>query len=214
MLYLDFFYSLYSHFELRLEGVDYEVEFSDLHRVLSTEYRPSISHVEASRIIKQAFPSATTKRKSKGGSKRTFYLGIRPRNEVPCAPGSSTTQSCELITSELKQLQLEMTQVLSSDGLLVHGPDNVANFESFSLSSLFAELRQLAPGLVELCLSLGNTNRNVDCDDEDALVNNDIKVLMSMCTLLNARSRQVKGLQLLLSLMLVARAINKQVSCS
>lgn len=220
MLYLDLFYSLCNHFELGLEGVDYDVEFSDLHRVLSTEYRPNISHVEASRIIKQAFPSATTKRKSKGDSKRTFYLGVRPRHEsasgsgtIQSASGSSMIQSCELISSELKSLQLEMTQVLLSDGLLVHGPDTVANFESFSLSSLFAELRQLAPGLVELCLSLGDTNRNVDCDNEDALVDNDIKVLMSVCTLLNARSRQVKGLQLLLGLMLVSRAINKQVSC-
>ena len=58
---LDSFYSLYNHFELELEGVDCDVEFSDLHHVLSTEYRPNISHVEASRIIKQAFPSVTTK---------------------------------------------------------------------------------------------------------------------------------------------------------
>ena len=62
-------------------------------------------------------------------------------------------------------------------------------FESFSLSSMFVELHQLAPGLVEPCLSLGDTNRNVDCDDEneDALVSNDIKVLMSMCILFNVR---------------------------
>ena len=45
------------------------------------------------------------------------------------------------------------------------------------------------------------------------MIDNDIKVLVyNMCTLLNARSRQVNGLQLLLSLMLVAQAINKQVS--
>ena len=78
-------------------------------------------------------------------------------------------------------------------------------------SELSAKLHQLTPGLVELCLSLGDTNQNVDCDNEDALVDNDIKVLMSVCTLLNAHSRQVKELQLLLRLMLVSRAINKQV---
>ena len=55
MLYLDFSFSLYNTFELGLEGVDYDVEFSDLHRVLSTEYRPNIYQVETSRIIKQAF---------------------------------------------------------------------------------------------------------------------------------------------------------------
>ena len=80
-----------------------------------------------------------------------------------------------------------MNRILSSDGILVHGPDTISNFEGFSLSSLLTELRQLAPGLVELCISLGDTHRNADCDDagdEDALIDNDIKVLVSMCTLL------------------------------
>ena len=61
VLYLDIF-SLHNHFEEGLQGVDYDVEFSELHRVLSTEYMPNISHVEASKIIKQSFPN---KRKSK-----------------------------------------------------------------------------------------------------------------------------------------------------
>ena len=65
------------NFELGLESVDHDVEFSDTHQVLSTEYWPNISHVEGSRIIKQAFLSVTTKRKSKAGSKRTFYIGIK-----------------------------------------------------------------------------------------------------------------------------------------
>ena len=192
--------------------MDYGVEFSDLHHVLSTEYMPNISHVEASKIIKQCFPSATTKRKSKGGHKSTFYLGIQTRGSTASGSGSTSQPeavSSAIITLELKHLHLEVGHILSSDGLLIHGPDTTANFELFSLSSLFAELRQLTPGLVELCLSLGDTKRNVDQDDEDAeFATNDLKVLMSMCTLLNARSRQVKGLQLLLSLMLVARATN------
>ena len=192
-----------------------------MHRVLSTEYWPNISHVEASRIIKQTFPSITTKRKSKAGSKKTFYLGIRKRS-VPISTGTESlsadpaaNSSPESIAPDLKSLHLEVNHILSSDGILVHGPDTISKFEGFSLSSLLAELRQLAPGLVELCISLGDTHRNADSDDvgdEDALIDNDIKVLVSMCTLLNARSRQVNGLQLLLSLMLVARAINKQVS--
>lgn len=64
-----------------------------------------------------------------------------------------------------------MSRVLSSDGILVHGPDTIANFEGILLSSLLAELRQLASGLVKLCISLGDTHRNAHCDDvgdEDA----------------------------------------------
>ena len=62
---------------------------------------------------------------------------------------------------------------------LIHGPDITANF---SLSSLFAELCQLDPGLVDSCLSLGDTKRNVDEDAEFAT--NALEVLVSMCTLL------------------------------
>ena len=70
MLYIDFFHSLHNHFELGLEGVDYDVEFSDMHRVLSMEYWPNISHVETSRIIKQTFPSITTKERVKLAARR------------------------------------------------------------------------------------------------------------------------------------------------
>ena len=131
-------------------------------------------------------------------------------NDDPAANSSP-----ESITPDLKSLHLEVNRILSSDSILVHGPDTISNLEGFSLSSLLAELRQLAHGgIIELCISLGDTLRNADCDDvggEDALIDN-IKVLVSMCSLLNARSRQVNGLQFLLSLMLVALAINKQVS--
>ena len=41
---------------------------------------------------------------------------------------------------------------------------------------------------------------------------NEIKVLVSLCTLLNARSSRTIGLQLFLSLMLVARGTAKQVT--
>jgi hypothetical protein len=105
---------LHNHFELGLEGVDYDVEFSDMHRVLSTDYWPNISHVEASMIIKQAFPSITTKRKSKAGSKKTFYLGIRKRN-IPTSIGTASESlsadpaySSQLIAPDLKSLHLEV----------------------------------------------------------------------------------------------------------
>ena len=39
----------------------------------------------------------------------------------------------------------------------------------------------------------------------------ELKAVMALCTLLNARSARVKGLQLMVSLMLVARATGRQV---
>ena len=48
-------------------------------------------------------------------------------------------------------------------------------------------------------------------DEADTLTQNEPKALMSLCVLANARSRQTKGVQLFISLMLIARAVNKQV---
>ena len=98
------------------------------------------------------FPLSLQK-ESKAGSKKTFHLGIRKRS-VPISTGTESlsadpaaNSSPESIAPDLKSLHLEVNRILSSDGILVHGPDN---FEGFSLSNLLAELRQLAPGLVEL----------------------------------------------------------------
>ena len=215
MLYLDVF-SLHNHFKEGLQGMNYDVEFSELHCVV---YGVHAQHFSCRGFKDHQFSLCHYKkgRVREVGSKKTFYIGIKPCESTSASTSESdtTSQSCANnsdISSELKRLHLEVGEVLSSDGLLIHGPDTIA-IEVFSLNSLFSEFRQLAPGLVELCLSLGDTKRNSNDDYEDAqLGSNDIKVLVSMCTLLNARSRQVKGLQLLLSLMLVARAINKQVS--
>ena len=59
---------------------------------------------------------------------------------------------------------------------------------------------------------VGDVRRNAD--DEGSLTQNEIKALVSLCVLANARSRQTKGLQLFISLMLTVRAVNKQVHIS
>ena len=42
-----------------------------------------------------------------------------------------------------------------------------------------------------------------NADDADLLTQNEIKALVPLCVLANARSRQTKGLQLFISLMLI-----------
>ena len=56
---------------------------------------------------------------------------------------------------------------------------------------------------------MGDIRRNAK--DEHTLTQNEIKALVSLCVLANARSRQTKGLQLFISIMLIAHAVNKQV---
>ena len=88
--------------------------------------------------------------------------------------------------------------------MVVHGPDSPEHLHDFSIQGLVDELKQLAPTLLDLFVSLGDTKRNSDSTDE-------IETRQDMKTLLNARSQKVKGFQIFISMMLIARATNKQV---
>ena len=56
--------------------------------------------------------------------------------------------------------------------------------------------------------SCTSTQRNAR---DGARPDEELKAVMALCTLLNARSARTKGLQLMVSLMLVARATGRQV---
>ena len=107
-------------------------------------------------------------------------------------------------------LDQQLQRLVLSDTLVAKGPSNLQRLESFSMEAILSELQSLAPDVLNLFTTLGNTRRNV-ADDIQGVVPNDIKALVSICTLLNCRSQRSKGLQLFLSLMLVARGVNKQV---
>ena len=93
--------------------------------------------------------------------------------------------------------------------MLTDGPTTMEHLESFSLSSIISDVRQVAPSFYSLLCDLGDVRRNAE--DAYTLTQNEIKALVSLCILANARSRQAKGVQLFLSIMLIARAVNKQV---
>jgi hypothetical protein len=92
---------------------------------------------------------------------------------------------------------------------VIQGPDTIDHLHEFSIDSIISDLRQHSPDLYSLFLKIGNTRRNT-CDDK-GLSTEDIKAVASLCTLLNARSNRVKGLQLI-NLMLITRATSRQVS--
>ena len=89
-----------------------------------------------------------------------------------------------------------------------HGPDTVERFEQFSMSAVISELQSNCPELYKLVQQLGSTQRNAR---DGARPDEELKAVMALCTLLNARSARTKGLQLMVSLMLVARATGRQV---
>ena len=94
---------------------------------------------------------------------------------------------------------------------ICHGPDSIEHFDAFSVEDVIRELQLDAPDVYQLFQTLGNTQRNKRSGQE-TYSSEELKVLMSACILLNARSQRVKGLQLLMSIMLVARSTSKHVS--
>ena len=87
------------------------------------------------------------------------------------------------------QLQQEVALLVHSDRQMIHGPDTLEHFRSFSLEQVSSEVQSGAPMLYELMQTLDDTRRNV-ADDEGMTVE-ETKVLVSCCILLNAWSRMV-----------------------
>ena len=102
----------------------------------------------------------------------------------------------------------EADMVIACGSQSLHGPDNIDELSDFSIDAIISEFQRYAPSIYAFFQQVGHTNRN---PNESSLPVEQMKALMALCTLMNARSNRFKGLQLLLSMMLVARATNKQV---
>ena len=101
-----------------------------------------------------------------------------------------------------------MNSLITPNLSLYHGPNSIENFERFSMDSLVEEFKKIAPNLYELFQTLGQTARHAPDNQTDS---DYVTAVMSLCTLLKCRSQKVLGVQLLISLMLLARSTNKQV---
>ena len=112
-------------------------------------------------------------------------------------------------TISLSMLNNQIRNLTSPSTLLSHGPDTPEQLEKFTLNAVIAEVRVLAPDLLSLFCTLGETERNAN--EKQGLMTEDIMALCSLCILLNAWSMRVKGLQLMISMMLTARGTSKQV---
>ena len=102
----------------------------------------------------------------------------------------------------------EADMVIACGNQSSHGPDNIDDLSEFTIDAVISEFQSYAPSLYAFFQQLGHTSRN---PSETSLPVEEMKALMALCTLMNARSNRFKGLQLLLSMMLIARATNKQV---
>ena len=106
-----------------------------------------------------------------------------------------------MLTQQADQLQ--------HSSLILCGPDTPDHFQNFSIDRVIQELQEQAPDMYKFFMQLCDVQRNVSPDSSISI--KEIKGVTSLCTVLNARSNRVKGLQLLISMMLIARSTSKQV---
>ena len=209
------------------------VSFTVLLEMLQHQYSSSsITAIEARKIIQEAFPHIISKRSTH--QKATYIVGVELR-PVPALASPSKAEAQEpgpacsrnelieriqvleelersrdhTITGFRNQLAREADQVISYNEQAFHGPDSTENIAKFSLDTLVDELHSQAPSLYGLLQDVGHTSRNESTTER--ICTEELKTVTSMCVLLNARTNRCNGMQLLISLMLIARATNKQV---
>ena len=214
------------------------VKVSDIHNSLETQFTPNqYSHRAVSTFIRDAFPQSHTK---PTGHKRVAHLhGVDWKRDTPHTmyqspgvQGSSAPPTMEaaalytenqelyskvsMLEAKVRELEQCSTRVLTEEAttvirhgqLICSGPDTLEHFEQYSFAGIVDELKTHASNLLQLVLQIGQTSRNTSSDE---ISKEHIKAMVSLCTLLNARSVRTKGMQLMVSLMLIARATSRQV---
>ena len=104
---------------------------------------------------------------------------------------------------------IQQADQLQHGSLVVCGQDTPDHFQNFSIDGIIQELQEQAPDMYKLFMQLCDVHQNVPPDSSTSI--KEIKGVTSLCTVLNARSNRVKGVQLLISMMLIARSTSKQV---
>ena len=201
------------------------VKFSDVSDELQKHFPKEYSTRDSSLIIHEAFPNADSKRFGK--ARQTYLLGLERQPVAstfsPAATSSELVSDLHMQIELLKQrvAELEKAQEKSEETFcqqadniiqrkseVTMGPTTLEGFHHHDLQSIITELQGRAPDLYHLCMTIGDTKRN---QKEDEVTTEEIKVMSSLCCLLNARSARMKGIQLLMGMMLVARGTSRQV---
>ena len=179
--------------------------------MLSQRYE-HISAVATSRLIKEAFPHSLSRR-STTSDRSTIIVGIRFAPTL-----QDVLRELEQVKAENRALKLqcvhptdvhkEMMEMLSSTSLVMTGP-TVDNFSSFNLDAVVSDVKRTMPILYRFINEIGDTHRNLR--NEVTMPVEQLKALMCLILLLNARSNRANGMQMFVGMMLVGRSTHKQV---
>lgn len=197
------------------------VKFSDIVDEATTGFPLPVSSGALSHAIREEFPNSVNKRV--GEKRHTYIYGIDKEDcpsplEVALERNRDLEREVELLKQKIvvlengsaQKLESQMQSLLRPDLLCYHGPDSIGHLEHFSLDTLIEECKVNAPDVLDLIKTLGNCSRHDDESDEHLQIAT-LRSTMALCTLLKCRSVKVLGLQLFITIMLIARATSKQV---
>lgn len=215
------------------------IKFSEVSAELHTHFpEKKYSPYEVSRLVTDAFPH--TESKACGKSRQKQLLGLERiltasasrvtvrRSSEPATvrrssePATHTPSISDLLVEnqllKARVQELERTsasalchqadEILHHKSAVTEGANSLESFYALNLDVIVGELQSRAPDLYNLYMMLGDAKRN---QQKEEVTTEEVKAVTSMCSMLNARSARMKGLQLLISMMLVARATSRQV---
>ena len=98
----------------------------------------------------------------------------------------------------------EIDQLAEPQHAVYHGPNNIDNFEKFSIDALVTEFKQYAPSVYKLLAEVGGSS-SYETEDQS-------KVVTVLSTLVKHHSKKALGVQLLTSYMMLSRGTSRQVN--
>lgn len=208
-----------------------KIKFSDIQEDLTSHF-PTVSWNAqiVSETVCAAFPQSESKQHGRSHSR--YIHGIE---ENQCEPTESSSSAMVLLEAERRKneallsrirhleqekaelrlaalqpdvLENQLQQVMNPSCSVYHGPDGVAHFDSFLIDGVISELRTHCPDVFRLFNVLGKVEQ---CDDPSTAQVTQLRSVSSLFNILKCRSVKVLGVQLLLTFMLIARAMSKQV---
>ena len=206
------------------------VRFSDIREELESNFpREIFSDRSVSDAIKAVFPDTQSRPVGKSRQKHIFGLE-KATNTAGAADDKlmllrrihdleervrqleNEKEKVCVLESRVKVLEAERSSfsfsseflsLLQPQNAIYHGPDTIFHFQSFSMDAIVAEIQQSAPHLFGLLKSMAAAGDGQRLEE--------VRVATSLSILLKSQSIKVLGVQLLITLMLLARSTNRQV---
>ena len=173
-----------------------KMKFGDLQDALSTHFSLTVFNPRSvSAEIKYAFPNTFSKAVGKGQLKYVFGIEKVDSESLSSLPSTSKSPEHEALKLKVRQLEErvqelereleqprtkfshELNSLLAPNHSVYHGPNDITNFDSFSMESIVAEFTKLAPKLFELFQTLGQTARHTSSCDNPS---DDVMAVMSL----------------------------------